>query len=71
MTQGPIFNEFSARFKKPVEKMNQSLFKHGIIGGLALEKHYPELKRQMLICATETKSKADLVQFVEALKEVL
>jgi glycine dehydrogenase subunit 1 len=69
MTQGPIFNEFSVRFKKPVEKINQSLFQQGIIGGLALEKHYPELKRQMLVCATETKSKDDLDSFVEAIKE--
>jgi glycine dehydrogenase subunit 1 len=69
LTGGPIFNEFTVRFKKPVEKINQSLFKQGIIGGLALEKHYPELKRQMLICATETKSKQDLDSFVEALKE--
>ena len=69
LTVGPIFNEFTVRFKKPVEKINQSLFKRGIIGGLALEKHYPELKRQMLICATETKSKEDLDLFVNALQE--
>ena len=71
MTQGPIFNEFTVRFKKPIEKINQSLFKHGIIGGLALERHYPELKRQMLICATETKSKEDLDLFIESLKEAI
>lgn len=70
MTQGPIFNEFVIRFKKSIDKINQALFKRGIIGGSSLDRHYPELKRQMLVCATETKSKEDLDSFVEALGEI-
>ncbi|OGW84995.1 MAG: glycine dehydrogenase (aminomethyl-transferring) [Omnitrophica bacterium RIFCSPHIGHO2_02_FULL_46_11] len=71
LTDGSIFNEFVIRLKKPVDQVNQSLFQKGIISGLALERFYPELKEQMLVCATETKSKDQLDQFVEALKEVL
>jgi glycine dehydrogenase subunit 1 len=70
LTQGPIFNEFVVRFKKSAGKINQALFKRGIIGGFALDTHYSELKRQMLICTTETKSKEDLDSLVEALREI-
>lgn len=71
VTEGSIFNEFVIRLKKPVDQINQSLFQKGIIGGFSLERFYPELKGQMLICATETKSKAQLDRFVEMLKEVV
>ena len=71
MTQGSIFNEFVVRFSEPIEKVNQLLLQKGIIGGFSLERFFPELKNQMLLCATETKSKDDLDQLVQALKEVL
>jgi len=71
LIEGSIFNEFVVRFSKPIEKINQLLFKKGIVGGLALERFFPELKNQMLLCATETKSKDDLDQLIQALKEVL
>jgi glycine dehydrogenase subunit 1 len=54
-----------------VPDLNQRLFERGIIGGLNLGRFYPELKRQMLICATETKSKDDLERFVAALNGIL
>lgn len=70
LTQGPIFNEFAVRSRKPIEKINEELLKKGIVGGFALERYYPELKNQMLLCATETKSKDDLDQLVRAFKEM-
>ena len=71
LTQGPIFNEFVVRFQKPVEKINQFLLQKGVIGGLSLIQSFPECKNQMLLCATETKTKDDLDQLVQALKEAL
>ena len=71
LTEGAIFNEFAVRFKKPAEKINQSLFQKGIVGGLALERFYPECKGQMLFCATETKTKDELDLLVQALKEIV
>ncbi|MBI1977560.1 MAG: glycine dehydrogenase, partial [Candidatus Omnitrophica bacterium] len=70
LTQGPIFNEFAVRSRKTIEKINEELLKKGIVGGFALERYYPELKNQMLLCATETKSKDDLDQLVRAFKEM-
>ncbi|MBI4372719.1 MAG: glycine dehydrogenase, partial [Candidatus Omnitrophica bacterium] len=71
VTNGSIFNEFVVRFQKPIEKINQSLFQKGILGGLSLEHYYPECKNQMLLCATETKTKDDLDQLVQMLKDIL
>ena len=71
LTDGPIFNEFAIRLSRPVKQVNQALFQHGIIGGLALERFYPEAKNQMLVCATEVKTKDQLDQFAQTLKEVL
>ncbi|MBI4357773.1 MAG: glycine dehydrogenase, partial [Candidatus Omnitrophica bacterium] len=71
VTQGSIFNEFVVGCQKPVEKINKALLERDIIGGLNLEAYYPELKGQMLLCATETKSKDDLDRLVQAFKEIL
>ncbi|OGW89720.1 MAG: glycine dehydrogenase (aminomethyl-transferring) [Omnitrophica bacterium RIFCSPLOWO2_01_FULL_50_24] len=70
VTTGSVFNEFVVRFEKPVSAVNAALFEKGIIGGLDLVRYYPKLRNQMLVCATETKSKDDLDRFVSALKEV-
>lgn len=69
LTKGPIFNEFVIELPKSVLAVNDTLLKKGIIGGLDLERYYPECKNQMLLCATEVKSKEELVRFADALKE--
>ena len=71
INSGAIFNEFVVELSKPVEQVNQKLEQKGILGGLNLERFYPSLKNQMLICSTETKSKEDLDRFAQALKEIL
>ncbi len=71
LTQGSIFNEFVIELSKSVVQVNQKLEEKKILGGLSLERFYPKLKNQMLICSTETKSKDDLDYFVQSLKEIL
>src|SRR5215831_996823 len=56
---GPFFNEFVAHGKKP-EEINKALLKKKIIGGLPLEKFYPELADSALWCATEMSQRADM-----------
>jgi glycine dehydrogenase subunit 1 len=70
VTQGAIFNEFAVRFTKPANAINEGLLKKGIIGGVSLERFYPELKNQLLICATETKRKEDLDQFISVIEGI-
>lgn len=63
----PIFNEFTVISKKPFEKTEKKLLEQNIFPGISLEKFYPELKNQFIVCATETKTKEDLDKFVEVL----
>lgn len=65
-----IFNEFAVACPKPVKEVNRALESRHIIGGLDLERFYPELKNTMLLCVTETKSKSDIDRFVNVLKEM-
>lgn len=62
---GPTFNEFVAVFPEGFETTYQSLLDQGIVAGLPLVTHYPELKNHYLLCVTETKSKADLDALVK------
>jgi glycine dehydrogenase subunit 1 len=51
---GPFFNEFVVPTNgRTPEQVNEALLKKKIIGGLALERFYPELGNTMLLCATE------------------
>jgi len=68
----PFFKEFTVRFPlhlSPAE-VNRRLFEHGIIGGYDLGRAYPELVDSMLLCVTETKSKADIDRLVDVLDAV-
>jgi glycine dehydrogenase subunit 1 len=62
---GPFFNEFVARGRNP-EDVNKALLKRKIIGGLPLEKFYPELADSALWCATEMSQRAQMDTVAEA-----
>jgi glycine dehydrogenase subunit 1 len=64
---GPFFNEFVAQADgKTVAEINRSLEAKKIIGGLPLERFYPELKNTMLFCCTEMTKKQHMDQVAEA-----
>ena len=67
----PFFDEFTLQLPKPVKQVNQALAKANIIGGFDLGADYPELGNAALFCVTEARTRADIDQFVAALKEVL
>jgi glycine dehydrogenase subunit 1 len=59
--EAPFFNEFVARAKGTTpERVNAALLERKIIGGLPLERFYPELKDSMLLCATEMNKREDM-----------
>jgi glycine dehydrogenase subunit 1 len=62
---GPFFNEFVAHGRKP-EEINKALLKKKIIGGLPLEKFYPELADSALWCATEMSQRGPMDAAAEA-----
>jgi len=64
---GPFFNEFVAQADaKTVAEINAALEAKKIIGGLALEKFYPEITNTMLLCCTEMSKKTQMDQVAEA-----
>ena len=51
---GPFFNEFVVSSKSDTPgAINEALLDRRIIGGLPLQRYYPELENSMLLCATE------------------
>lgn len=67
----PGFHETVLRIGQSADKVLDALNKRGIQGGLALGRYYSELEDCILVCATETKTDADLDAYAEALTEVL
>ncbi len=63
---GPFFNEFVVSAKSP-DAVNKSLLENKIIGGLPMERHYPELKNAMLLCATEMSKREEMDLVAEAI----
>jgi glycine dehydrogenase subunit 1 len=64
---GPYFNEFVARPPAEPAEVNRRLLDRSIVGGLPLERFYPELAGTMLLCATEMTKRADMDLVAEAL----
>jgi glycine dehydrogenase subunit 1 len=64
---GPFFNEFVAQTDgADPAAINRALESKKIIGGLPLEKYYPELKNTMLLCCTEMSRRPQMDQVAEA-----
>lgn len=54
----PTFNEFVVQVPGKASEVLAALQEEKIIGGLELERFYPELKNHLLVCVTETVSQA-------------
>jgi len=61
----PHFNEFVVRVPGDAEEMLAALGEEKIIGGLHLDRFYPELKEHLLVCVTETIPKSALDRMIE------
>jgi glycine dehydrogenase subunit 1 len=58
---GPFFNEFAASTNgRTPDQVNEALLKKKIIGGLPLQRFYPELDGVLLLCATEMSRRESL-----------
>ena len=61
------FHELVIQTETNIDKLIDSIAQHGIVAGVNLSKHYPELNNIMSICVTETKTLADIDAFVDLL----
>ncbi len=68
---GAHFHEFVIRLDQPVDGVLDGLAADGILGGLSLGRHFPELGNALLVCATETKTPADLERYAVSLERQL
>ena len=68
---GPCFHEAVLQLDRPVAPVLSALGSRGILGGLDLSPYYPELGSALLVCATETKTSADIDRYCSALAEAM
>ena len=67
----PRFHEAVLLLDSPVATALHALEAQGITGGFDLTHLYPELGNALLVCATETKTAADLQKFAEQLARIM
>ncbi|MFA5938612.1 MAG: aminomethyl-transferring glycine dehydrogenase subunit GcvPA [Sinimarinibacterium sp.] len=68
---GPRFHEAVIRLPKAVAPVLDALARKDLFGGFDLGRHYPELGNALLVCATETKTDADIEVYRQALVDAL
>lgn len=68
---GPSFHEVALRLDRPVAPVLKALADQDILGGLDLREYRPDLGNALLVCATETKTEADIGAYVSAMRDVL
>jgi glycine dehydrogenase subunit 1 len=61
------FHEVALALPKPASEVIERLAKENIVAGVALGEEYPELGDALLVCATETKTSADIDRFASAM----
>ncbi len=68
---GAAFHEVALRLPRPVAEVLPALAEQGIFGGYDLSADYKELGNALLVCATETKTEADLERYAQVLGAIL
>lgn len=68
---GPRFHEAVLQLPRNVGAVLSALAKRGIVGGVDISAQYPQLGHALLVCATETRSSADIATYAKALSEAL
>jgi glycine dehydrogenase subunit 1 len=67
---GPFFHEVALRLDRPVAPVLEALAAGNILGGYDLGADFPDLGNALLVCATETKTDADIGAFAAAMREI-
>ena len=68
---GPLFHEAAVTLPVPTQDVLQTMKQQKILAGLDLQEHYPEIGSALLVCATETKTSADIQNYTQQLKQAL
>ena len=68
--QGPFFHEFVVETPIPAAQLVSRLARQGIFAGLPLSRYQPDLSHQLLVCATELNTRAQMDALVAAMDQV-
>jgi glycine dehydrogenase subunit 1 len=68
---GPRFHEAVLTLPRNVAEVLDALARQGIVGGYDLSSQYPGLGNALLVCATETRTSADIERYATALAAIL
>jgi glycine dehydrogenase subunit 1 len=68
---GTYFHECALRLRVPLKHLLRPLAAHNLLPGYELEQDYPELGDCLLVCATETKTGADLDLYADHLNKLI
>ena len=66
-----FFHEAVLRLDRSVAPVLDALAEQGILGGYDLSADYPELGHALLVCATETRTPADIDHYIQQLGAAL
>jgi glycine dehydrogenase subunit 1 len=66
-----VFHECVLELDRPVAPVLETLAQRGIVGGFDLSNDYPELGNALLVCATETRTEADIETYHRALEDIM
>jgi glycine dehydrogenase subunit 1 len=67
----PRFHEAVLLLDRPVAPVLEALAARGIVGGYDISAHYPSLGHGLLVCATETRTVADVETYARSLGDVM
>lgn len=68
---GPHFHETVIGLDRPVAPVLKAMARQDVLGGFDLSADFPELGNAMLVCATETKTDADLENYRRTLNDIM
>jgi glycine dehydrogenase subunit 1 len=68
---GKVFGEFVLELPKPAEQVRDSLLEKGILAGLPLGHYYAEMENCLLVAVTEIRTKEEIDQFADALRQAI
>jgi glycine dehydrogenase subunit 1 len=67
----PFFHEVAIKLPCSAHDVVERLAQENIVAGFALGEEYPQYENALLVCATETKTAADIDHFARSLAHVL
>ena len=67
----PFFHECVLRLPRSADSVVRQLLQRGVLAGLPLGDHYPDMHNDLLVCATERRTDAEIEQYAQALAGAL